>query len=173
MPTLTDLDAGAPELARFLRDKVEATGLCFLATTRADGWPRVSPIELFVVDERLYVGSMPDAVKAQDLRRDARCCVATPLADKDDLGGEAKVFCRAREVGAGEEWDRVRTWFEAERGLDLGPHGTSHLFELVPEAAAYQRLEGEDEWRTTSWSPVGRRERRRRGALGASEDLPI
>ena len=73
-----------------------------------------------MIDGRFYVGSMPDAVKAKDLRRDPRCCLLTPLADKDDLAGEAKAFCRAREVDDTAEWERVRTAFLDLRGFDIG-----------------------------------------------------
>lgn len=170
MSSLTDLRRAAPSIAEFFEQRTAKTGLCFLATTRKDGWPRVSPIELSVVDERLYVGSMPNAVKAQDLQRDARCCISTPLADKDDLAGEAKVFCRAREVGGGEEWERLRRIYQDSLGFDIGEPGGTHLFELEIEAAAWQRLEGED-WRTTSWRPGGAvRERERHGPLGESVD---
>ena len=170
--TFADLEHAAPGLGRFLRGRIEATGLCFLGTVRSDGWPRVSPIELFLCEGRLYVGSMPNAVKARDLRRDGRCCVVTPLADKDDLSGEGKLFCRAREVDDPEEWQRVRASFLAERGFDMGEPGGSHLFELGVDAAAHQRVEEGEQWRTTSWDEGGGlRERVRRGALGESEDL--
>jgi len=171
MSSLSDLRNAAPAIAEFLEARIAKTGLCFLATTRADGWPRVSPIELSIVGDRLYVGSMPNAVKARDLQRDPRCCIVTPLADKDDLAGEAKAFCVAREVAGGEEWEAVRSFFQEAVGFDIGDHGGSHVFELEIEAAARQRVEGDD-WRTTSWrrgSDV--RERGRSGPVGESVDL--
>lgn len=173
MPNLADLATGAPTIAEFLLGKITTTGLCFLATTRADGWPRVSGIEIFTVDDRLYVGSMPNAVKAKDLQRDGRCCIITPLVDKDDLAGEVKVFCVAREVGDEAEYEAVRAAFLELRGFDMGDFGGAHLFELAIAGAAFQRLVGEDTFQTTSWTPaVGRRERGRVGALGESEELP-
>ncbi len=166
--TFSDLEAEAPALGEFLRGRIEATGLCFLGTVRRDGGPRVSPIELFLSDGRLYVGSMPEAVKVQDLRRDERCCIVTPLADKDDTAGEGKVFCRAREIDDAGEWERVRKGFLESRGFDMGEPGVSHLFELGIDGAAFQRVEGDD-FRTTSWAEGrGIRERRRTGALGES-----
>lgn len=171
MTSLTDLRTAAPSIAEFLETRTAKTGLCFLATTRADGWPRVSPVELSIVGDRLYVGSMPNAVKAGDLQRDPRCCISTPLGDKDDLAGEAKAFCVAREVAAGDEWEAVRSFFREAVGFDIGDPGGSHVFELEVEAAAWQRLEGDD-WRTTSWrrgSDV--RERGRSGPVGESHDL--
>ncbi len=171
MATFTDLCAAAPSIGAFLGARVSTTGLSFLATTRRDGWPRVSPIELSIIDDRLYAGSMPNAVKARDLRRDPRCCVITPLADKDDLSGEAKAFCRAREVAADAEWERVRVAWRSATGFDIGDPGGAHIFELDIEAAAWQRVEGDD-WRTTSWTAGGPvRERTRSGPTGESRDL--
>jgi hypothetical protein len=172
MTTFADFETAAPAIAEFVQARIDATGLCFVGTTRADGWPRVSPMELFVCDGRLYVGSMPNAVKARDLQRDPRCCVIMPLADKDDLVGEAKLFCRAREVTDVAEWDAVRAAFIELRGMDpIGDPGGAHLFCLDVEGAAWQRVEGDD-FRTTSWragEPV--RERTRSGPDGQSRDL--
>lgn len=171
MPTFADLSASVPTIAAFLGDRIAKTGLCLLGTTRSDGWPRVSPIELSLIDDRLYVGSMPHAVKAQDLQRDPRCCVMTPLADKDDLAGEAKAFCRAREVTSADEWERVRGAWRDKTGFDIGDPGAAHVFELDIEAAAWQRVEGDD-WRTSSWKTGGTvRERVRNGPIGESHDL--
>ena len=172
MATFDDLRTAAPTIADELVGKLTSTGLGLIATTRSDGWPRVSPMEVSIIDGRLYVGSMPNAVKAKDLQRDPRCCLITPLADKDDSSGEVKAFCRAREITDPDEWERVRaTWKEA-MDLDIGDPGGSHVFELDIVAAAFQRVEG-DEWRTTSWRVGDRvRERPRRGPLGESEELP-
>lgn len=172
MPTFSELELAAPPIAAFAAERIASTGLCLVATTRSDGWPRVSPMELTIHEGRLYVGSMPSAVKAQDLRRDPRCCIITPLADKDDLAGEVKLFCLAREIGEGDEWRSLRTRWQEVNGVDIGDPGGSHLFELGIDAASWQRVEG-DEWRTTSWSvKEGRvRERVRTGALGESREL--
>jgi hypothetical protein len=171
MPTFAHLQAEAPAIAEFLGPRIAKTGLCLLGTTRQDGWPRVSPIELTVVAGRVYVGSMPQGVKAKDLQRDPRCCILTPLADKDDLAGEAKAFCTAREVTEPEEWEQVRAAFREANGVDVGDPGGAHIFELSIEAAAWQRVEGDD-WRTTSWQAgAGVRERVRNGPTGASHDV--
>lgn len=172
MPTFADFATAAPVISDFVQRRIDATGLCFVGTTRSDGWPRVSPMELFTCAGALYVGSMPNAVKARDLRRDPRCCLIMPLADKDDLVGEAKLFCRAREVTDVAEWEEVRAAFAELRGFDpLGDPGGAHLFCFDVDGAAWQRVEGDD-FRTTSWragEPV--RERTRSGAQGESRDL--
>lgn len=142
-----------------------------MATIRSDGWPRVSPWEAFLCEGGLYTGSMPNALKARDLGRDPRCCLITPLADKDDLAGEAKLFARAREITDPDEWERVRKAFLDQRGFDVGEPGGAHLFTYDIEGAAFQKVEGEA-WRTTSWTRDGGiRERIREGALGESQDL--
>jgi hypothetical protein len=172
MPTFADLEAAAPTIAGFLRSRIDATGLSFVGTTREDGWPRVSGLELWVHEGRIYAGSMPNAVKAKDLRRDPRCCVVTTLADKDDMSGEAKAFCVAREVTDHDEWEAARASFLELRGFDMGEPGGAHLFELSVEGAAWQRVENGEEWRTSSWKVGDRvRERVRRGAIGESVEL--
>jgi hypothetical protein len=172
MPTFADLEAAAPTIAAFLRDRIERTGLCFVGTTRSDGWPRVSGWELFLHDGRIYVGSMPNAMKVKDLRRDPRCCLITPLADKDDLSGDAKVFCRAREVDSKDEYERARKAFLEVRGFDMGEFGGAHLIELEVEGAAFSRVDGVEEFHVSSWNPTdGLRERVRRGAIGESVEL--
>ena len=112
---------------------------------------------------------LPWTVK--DVRRDPRCCVITPLADKDDQSGEAKLFCHAREVATAEEWERVRAVFVADRGFDpIGEFGGAHLFEMAIAGAAWSRVEGEEEFVTTSWAEgEAVRTRKRVGAFG----LPV
>lgn len=171
MATFQDLETNAPEIAAFIRGRIDATGLCLVGTTRRDGWPRVSAWELFLLNDLVYVGSMPNAVKVRDLRRDPRCCLFTPVADKDDLAGEGKLFCQAREINTENEHEEVRRGFEALRGFDMGEFGGGHVLEMAIHGAAWQRLVG-DEWRTTSWREGGAvRERSRTGPLGESVDL--
>lgn len=171
MPTFAEFETAAPTIADFVRARIDATGLCFVGTTRADGWPRVSPMEVFLCDGRLYVGSMPNAVKALDLRRDPRCCVIMPLADKDDMVGEGKLFCTAREVTETAEWEAARAAFTDQRGFDaLGEPGGAHLFCLEVDGGAWQRVEGDD-FRTTSWRTGGPVRERTRTGNGESRDL--
>jgi hypothetical protein len=172
MTTLAELHQTAPQIASFVEARIKDTGLCFLGTTRADGWPRVSPIELFVSEGRIYVGSMPGAVKARDLQRDPRCSLVTPLADKDDMAGEGKLFCRAREVFEAAEYEQVRAAVKDANGFDMGEQGGSHVFELDIEGAAWQRVERGEDFCTTSWTAAGGvRERARRGTDGQSIEV--
>lgn len=165
--------AAAPTIAGPIREKLEATGICFLGTLRADGSPRVSPLEVSFQGDGLYIGSMPGAVKARDLQRDPRCALVTPLVDKDDLGGEGKLFLHAVEVTDDEE--RVRLLGGAIEGQDASVEdfGDSPMFELRVTGAAWQRVDG-DAWVTLSWTEAGGlRHRRREGPVGQPVDVPV
>jgi len=54
-----EFEAAAPELASFLRERLTATGILLLGTLRADGWPRISPCEAYLVDGEMLLGMMP------------------------------------------------------------------------------------------------------------------
>lgn len=78
-----------------------------MATLRRDGSPRISGTEVQFRDGQLQIGSMPDAVKAMDLRRDPRVAIHGPTRDPAKSGrwpGEAKIAGRAIEF----EPDRFR-----------------------------------------------------------------
>jgi hypothetical protein len=150
MTSFADLESTAPSIAAFAADRFRGTGLCLVATLRSDGWPRISPMEVIRVADHLYVGSMPGAVKARDLQRDDRCCVITPLADREDLAGEVKLWCHGVEVHDEAELRAVASAMAEQIGFDPGGPGDFHLFRLEPVAGAHQRVDGE-RWRTTSW----------------------
>ena len=59
-------------------ERIQATGILLLGTIRADGRPRISPCEPYVVDGELLLGMMWQSKKALDLLRDRRLTLATP-----------------------------------------------------------------------------------------------
>lgn len=74
-----------------------------MATIRRDGSPRTSGTEVEFRDDGLWLGSMPGARKAMDLRRDPRLALHCPTEDapEDDpgsWGGDAKIADRAVEI---------------------------------------------------------------------------
>jgi hypothetical protein len=150
MTSFAALESAATTIAAFADERFRTTGLCLVATLRADGWPRISPMEVIRVGDHLYVGSMPAAVKARDLQRDDRCCVITPVADREDLAGEVKLWCHAVEVHDEGEVRAVAKAMADQIGFDPGGPGDFHLFRLEPVAGAHQRVHG-DRWCTTSW----------------------
>lgn len=171
MITLAELESVAPEVATPIRERLEATGIGLVATVRRDGSPRISPFEVSVVDGSLYVGSMPGAAKARDLDRDPRAALLTPVADKDDLGGEGKLFLHVRRLDDPAERAAVTAGVLEGTEMDEDDLGDSPLYELRITGAAWQRVDG-DAWDTLSWSPAdGVRHRRREGPAGASVDV--
>ena len=53
-----------PELAALGEGQLARTGLALVGTLRRDGWPRISPVEPFIVDGNLYLGMMWQSRKA-------------------------------------------------------------------------------------------------------------
>jgi hypothetical protein len=93
-----ELETAAPELATLGRDRLEAVGLALLGTIRADGSPRISPVEPFLVDGELLFGAMSWSAKARDLERDARCVVHSVVTEPNAGEGELKLYGRVDPV---------------------------------------------------------------------------
>ena len=70
-----------------------------LATLRKDGSPRTTGIEVRFLNGELWLGMMPNSLKALDLRRDPRFALqANPGAGDEMAGGDVRVAGRAVEV---------------------------------------------------------------------------
>jgi hypothetical protein len=98
-----DVAAAEPGFAARVRQVFEAHRHKTLATLRKDGSPRISGIEMEFSDGDVWLGMMPDSVKARDLRRDPRLAVHSasedPSAhDPSAWPGDAKLAGRAVEV---------------------------------------------------------------------------
>jgi len=107
----TDIVAAHPELACRVRQCFAIRKHATLATLRRDGSPRISGIEVDFADDGLYLGMMPNSLKALDLRRDPRLALHSPTEDTppDDPGswlGDAKIAGRATEVPGMDEAHR-------------------------------------------------------------------
>jgi hypothetical protein len=96
-----DLEAAEPDFARRIHELFSVRKHCTMATIRRDGGPRISGTEVEFSDGNLWLGSMPGAVKALDLRRDPRLAIHSPTTDADPATweGEAKIAGVAHEVG--------------------------------------------------------------------------
>jgi hypothetical protein len=111
MPSWADFEAAAPEFASRVRALLSSRKHLTMATLRRDGSPRISGTEVKFVDGQLEIGSMPNAVKALDLRHDPRVAIHGPTEDPPaeraaGWKGEAKVAGTAREVASGSEAHR-------------------------------------------------------------------
>jgi hypothetical protein len=100
MTAWREFEAAEPEFARRVRVLFDAHKHKTLATLRADGSPRISGIETVFGDGELTFGSMPNARKGADLRRDSRCALHSATVDpvegaEAQWPGEAKIAGRA------------------------------------------------------------------------------
>jgi hypothetical protein len=109
MARWTDFFDEAPEIAELAERRLVATGLMMLATLRRDGFPRISPVEPVIADDRvvlhngkLWLGMMVDSTKSRDLQRDGRCGLHTATADKQVSQGDVKLWGVATAVTDGD-----------------------------------------------------------------------
>lgn len=139
MATWEQFEREAGDLAAVVRATFEAAETHILATLRRDGSPRVSGSEIDFTDPHLAFGSMPNAMKARDLRRDGRCAIHAHPTD----GGDAKVAGIAREVTGEAKLAFV---------TDNQPPGDFHAFVLDLREAVHTAVEG-DELVVRLWRP--------------------
>ena len=122
MPSWSDFEAAAPELAARVRARLDAHTHKTLATVRRDGSPRISGTETELRQGELWIGSMWEARKARDLQRDPRFALHSGSADPPGWKGDAKLAGVAEEI---TDPERVE-----DAGGEKAPPGPSHLFRL-------------------------------------------
>ena len=142
MSSWSDVLTAAPELAKKVQARFDAHGLALLATIRADGFPRISPIEALFTDETIWLGMMHDSTKARDLLRDPRLSMHNATEDKNVAEGDAKLVGRAVHVADDAEIDRARTIFAAHTGYPP-PEGPMHLFTVDVLELSFLRPAGD------------------------------
>jgi hypothetical protein len=122
MPSWSEFEAAAPELAATVRARLDAHVHKTLATLRRDGSPRISGTETRFADGELWIGSMWQALKARDLQRDPRFAIHSGSNDPPGWDGDAKLAGVADEI---TDRDRV-----LELNGEAANDGESHLFRL-------------------------------------------
>jgi hypothetical protein len=146
MASWQQVEAEAPELVARARAFFDANKHKTLATLRRDGSPRISGSEIIFADGELWFGSMWQAVKALDLRRDPRFAIHS-ASDGADFQGDAKVAGRVEEV----------TSYEVKRAVVQGssPPGPMHLFRADITELVIISLGGDppDHMVIESWHP--------------------
>jgi hypothetical protein len=129
-----------PELAR-----ADLLGFAYLGTLRADGRPRIGPVEAHLWEEELLIGVMPRSLKARDLARDPRCTLQSHVADPDSGEPELKLYCRA--VAA--EGEPPGAWWTGR------PAAHARVYSLqVEEAALVEWNLRSADMTVTGWSPM-------------------
>jgi len=120
MATWQEFVDQAPRIAEIFQRRHAATGnLCLLATVRADGSPRISPIEPRVFEGRLLLVGMPHTTKFADLGRDPRFCLHTATVDPHVGEGDVKLFGTVRNDQDTALHQRFADALFAESGFDL------------------------------------------------------
>ena len=104
MTAWREVERAEPEFAGLVRRLFDAHRHKTIATLRADGSPRISGIEAAFESGELSFGSMPNARKGADLRRDPRFALHSATVDpvegaEAQWPGEAKISGRAIYVG--------------------------------------------------------------------------
>ncbi|MGW5866000.1 pyridoxamine 5'-phosphate oxidase family protein [Streptomyces sp. NPDC055239] len=91
--------AAEPTFARTTEERFGLFTHHVLATLRKDGSPRTTGLEVRFLYGELWLGMMPDSMKALDLRRDPRFSVqANPGAGAEMADGDIRISGRAIEV---------------------------------------------------------------------------
>jgi hypothetical protein len=106
----SEFERAEPEFAERVQRLFDAGRHKTIATLRADGSPRISGIECELADGELRLGSMADARKGADLKRDPRFALHGPtfhpeVGKESEWPGEAKIAGRAVLVTTDEPGD--------------------------------------------------------------------
>jgi hypothetical protein len=156
MPSWSEVEAEALELAALARGFLDAHVHKTLATLRHDGSPRISATEVDFADGELWLGSMWRSLKALDLRRDPRFALHSGSEDPPDWRGDAKLAGRVEEIIDPERIAAING--------EGAPPGPSHLFRAdITELVVVRIGDPPDHIVIESWHAgrgVERRERR-------------
>ncbi len=87
MATWAEFERAEPELAAFGRERLDGQ-VCFQATLREDGWPRVHPVEPWIAAGLLCVRFRGRSPKIGEVARNGRYALHTPMDNPDGEGGE-------------------------------------------------------------------------------------
>src|SRR6185437_3422286 len=135
MAAWKDVEQAEPGFAARVRQLFEAGRHKTIATVRADGSPRISGIECEFADGELRFGSMPDARKGADLRRDPRFALHGPTFHPQEgkeaqWPGEAKIAGRAVYAGPIGAAEDAEDGPAEERPAEEGPAGDLFLADI-------------------------------------------
>jgi hypothetical protein len=157
MPTWRSLRDVAPEIVAVGEERLRQFRVAMLGTIRADGSPRISPVEPYLGSGELLVGLIRGSAKAADLLRDPRCTLHSIVDDPDAGDPELTLRGRFSEVDpATRQSDRDAWWLSFEESTPLV--GTVEL-----EAASLLRFDlDRGELSIVTWTPeAGVTERRK------------
>lgn len=148
MVTWAEFATAEPEIAAEGRRLIYARGdgEALLATVRGDDLPRIHPVNVSVVAERLYVFVIGHSGKCRDLEEDGRYALHT----HQDPAAPSELALRGRARRVDDEPERAGA--AAVWPFEVDP--TYVLFDLSIDAAVLGVRNGPDEWppRYSTWS---------------------
>lgn len=87
MVAWAEFERAEPDLAAFGRERLDGR-VCFHATLRRDGSPRVHPVEPWIAAGLLLVRFRAHSPKVEEVRHDGRYALHSPMDNPDGIGGE-------------------------------------------------------------------------------------
>lgn len=160
-----------PEFADVIRGRLEEQHLCLVGTLRADGSPRISPVEPYLVDGDLMMGMMAGSRKATDLLRDPRLVVHSIVTRWEGDEGDVKLYGTAMPVMQPPRRQRVyQAIADAHGWAEPEPDDPAyHIFWVELASAGYVRFDGSS-WQDWSWDPCrGLRKQHHPGQTGQTQ----
>jgi hypothetical protein len=151
MTAWQDVEHAEQEFALRVRALFDAHRHKTIATLRADGSPRISGIEAVFEAGELVFGSMPNARKGADLRRDPRFALHSGTIDpvegsEAQWPGEAKISGRAIATGPiteGADGDRFQADIAEVVHTHLNQGATLLVVEWWTPSHGLRRIERE------------------------------
>ncbi|MFD8538653.1 pyridoxamine 5'-phosphate oxidase family protein [Streptomyces rubrogriseus] len=138
--------AAEPGLADTVASRFGAYPHHVLATLRKDGSPRTAGLEVRFLTGELWLGMMPDSLKALDLRRDPRFALQANPGDGTGMGGgDVRITGRAIEV----EDPRTKAGYVRE----VEPPEPFHLFRTELTEVVRTRVEDDEYLVVEVWQP--------------------
>ena len=166
------LSRAQPKLAALGEQRLGEPGVVLVGTIRADGTPRISPVEPLLWNGDLWLSMLWGSRKASDLLRDSRVLVHSVVTSRDGGAGEFKVRGRAVAAQDPDVQERYALTVRAQLGWSPTP-GRFHLFWIDVADITFIRYESAtgDQF-VTRWPDGGEYVRRGDSAtsLGAPEE---
>jgi len=153
MVTWSEFADEAPRIAEiFVRRHAATHNLCLVATTRADGYPRISPIEPRILEGQLVMVGMPDTTKFRDLARDPRFCLHTATVDPYVGEGDVKLWAEVRNLQDEDFHERFAEDLFETSGFDIRGEEFDPFYVADITGASSIELE-DDQLVITIWKP--------------------
>ncbi|MEY2419388.1 MAG: hypothetical protein QOG90_2068 [Actinomycetota bacterium] len=146
MATWGEFEEAEPDFATQVKALFDAGRHKTIATVRADGSPRISGIECVIADGQLTMGSIGNARKGADLKRDPRFALHGPTfhpveGKEGEWPGEVKVAGTVTLTESSPEADAFVADIIEVAFTHLNPEATRLVVEWWTPVNGLQRVE--------------------------------